>query len=131
MTCTLSQSQVYEGKWAIEVDAHAEAEGEPGDTGGTVGINPSSSDPVDLTFAAIITVWVYDTQGSNDIQLRLCDENGCSDGIWSDSQATQNEWSKITWNLSDITAVDRSRITHIELYEWHDGVYYFDAVEWE
>lgn len=131
VTCALSQSQVHEGERAIEVNAHAEAEGDPNDTGGTVGVNPSSSVPVDLTSATVFSVWVYDTQGNNDIELRLCDENGCSNDIWSDNQSSQNEWSKITWDLSDITAVDKSRITHIELYEWHDGIYYFDSIEWE
>ena len=66
---------------------------------------------------------MYDTQGNNDVELRLCDDNGCSHGVWSENQTSQSEWNKITWTLSGFTGADIGRGRNIELYEWHDGTY--------
>jgi uncharacterized protein YgiM (DUF1202 family) len=131
-TCSFESIIVREGSRAVRVDAHAEAEGNPGDHGGTMGINPSSSDPIDLSSATTLSVWVYDAQGNNTVELRLRDYNDAlSNNVWSEMQAEQGSWAEITWFLSDFTNVDLSRIKNIELHEWWDGVYYFDAVSWQ
>jgi len=97
-----------------------------------MGINPSSSEPIDLSSATTLSVWVYDTQGNNTVELRLRDYNDAlSNNVWSEMQAEQNQWTEITWSLSDFAGVDLSQIKNIELYEWWDGVYYFDAVSWQ
>ncbi|MFX1476373.1 MAG: SH3 domain-containing protein [Promethearchaeota archaeon] len=131
-TCSFESAVVHEGSRAVRVDAHAAAQGNPGDQGGTMGINPSSSEPIDLSSATTLSVWVCDTQGNNTVELRLRDYNDAlSNNVWSEMQAEQNQWTEITWPLSDFAGVDLSRIKNIELYEWWDGVYYFDAVSWE
>ncbi|KPK41743.1 MAG: hypothetical protein AMJ78_04655 [Omnitrophica WOR_2 bacterium SM23_29] len=111
-----------------------------GDGGGTVGILAASpSGYLDLSTATSLSVWVYDTQGSNTIQLRLRDADGDGgngeDGnyLWSDATSVQNQWTKITFDLNrypDAANLDLDRISKIELYEWYEGVYYFDDVEY-
>jgi uncharacterized protein YraI len=131
-TCSFESAVVREGSRAVRVDAHAAAKGNPGDQGGTMGINPSSSEPIDLSSATTLSVWVYDTQGNNIVELRLRDYNDAlSNNVWSEMQAEQGNWTEITWSLSDFAGVDLNQIKNIELYEWWDGVYYFDAVSWQ
>jgi PKD repeat protein len=106
--------------------------------GGTMRVNAASpTGYFDLRDATSFSVWVYDTQDSNTIQLRLKDSNG--DGgsgsdnysMWSSMSAVKNTWTKITWDLNDYPTVpnlDWDRIASIELYEWNPGTYYFDNV---
>ena len=130
-TCSFESTIVREGSRAVRVHAYAEVDGK-GSHGGTVSIYPSSSDPIDLSSATTLSIWMYDTQGNNTVELRLRDYNDAlSNNVWSEMQAEQNNWTEITWSLSDFTGVDLSQIKNIELYEWWDGVYYFDAVSWE
>src|SRR3989338_9114060 len=108
--------------------------------GGTVGIlAANSSTYLDLSTATSLSVWVYDTQGNNTLQLRLKDNNG--DGgsgsdanfLWSDAASVQNQWTKITFDLNrypDAANLDLDRISKIELYEYNQGVYYFDDLEY-
>jgi hypothetical protein len=131
MDCSFSEDIVYEGQRAMSCRAFAHEKGSPNDTGGTVGIKPSSNEPIDLSLATTFYVWVYDTQGSNTVELKLCDDNGCPSNIWSEQKAFQNQWTRITWPVSVFTGIDRSRIRYIEIYEWNDGTYYFDTIGWE
>ncbi|MEM2878177.1 MAG: PKD domain-containing protein [Candidatus Hadarchaeales archaeon] len=98
--------------------------------GATIGINAASSTRyIDLSNATEISVWVYDTQGNNTIELKLKDLTGnIGAGVWSDRSATWNEWTKITWDISNYQGVVMSRIASIELYEWNEGTYYFDTI---
>jgi len=130
-TCVFEYTIAHEKSRSVRCHAHAEADGDPGDHGGTVGIYPSSSEPVDLSSGTTISVWVYDTQDNNTVELRLCDDNGCSNAVWSEEQSFQHKWTRITWPLSAFTGVDKSQIRHIRIYEWNDGIYYFDAVTWQ
>jgi hypothetical protein len=130
-TCSFESTIVHEGGRSVCVDAHARTEGSPTDTGGTMGINPSSSDPVDLSSATTIYVWVYDTQGSNTVELKLRDiEESVSNPVWSTMQSVQNNWTQIEWAVSGFTGVNIRRIKNLEIYEWNDGIYYFDDVGW-
>jgi len=129
MACEFREDIVYEGQRSICCDAHAERAG-TGGNGGTVGIYPSS-DPIDLSSFTDIFIWLYDMQGYNNVELRLCDDNGCPNNIWSKQQASKNTWTRITWPLSDFTDVNTSTIRSIEIYEWNDGIYCFDAVSWQ
>lgn len=131
MDCSFSQDTVYEGQRAMCCRAFADESGSPNDTGGAVGIKPSSSEPIDLSSASTIHVWVYDTQGNNTVELKLCDDNGCSNSIWSEQEASQNAWTGINWPLSALTDIDKSRIRYVEIYEWNDGIYCFEAVSWQ
>ncbi len=129
-TCSFSESPVYEGRRAVRCDAHVEATGNPSDHGGTMGINPASSNPINLSAATTISVWVYDTQGNNTVELKLRDKSeAVSNKVWSTMQ-TKGQWAEITWPLAEFTGVDKSQIKNLELYMWNDGVYYFDAVTW-
>jgi hypothetical protein len=121
-----NQQRPYEGKYALQCTAQARPHG------GTVGINLASAGPIDLSSAKTISVWVYDTQGNNNLELKLRDaDNSAPQGIFSARKAVQNTWTKITWRLSDFTDVDKTRIENIELYEWNNGVYYFDLVNYQ
>ncbi len=96
--------------------------------GGTVRVFPASATPLDLTGADEFYVFVYDTQGNNYVEITLVDADGTSETVWSLAVATQNTWTKISWNLSVFTVVDQSRISSIEIYEFNEGTYYFDEI---
>jgi hypothetical protein len=131
MDCSFSQGVKYEGQRSMRCCAFADGKGGPNDTGGTAGIKPSSSQPVDLSSATTFYVWVYDTQGSNTVELKLCDDNGCPTKVWSAMKSIPNQWTPISWPMAAFTNVNRARIGRIEIYEWNDGVYYFDAIGWQ
>jgi hypothetical protein len=99
--------------------------------GGTVGINlvNYTSAGINISARQNLYVFVYDTVGNNSVELRLTDVNGGTMALWSSGTASQNEWSLITWNLSDFAStVDLSKIKNIQLYEYDSGTYYFDDV---
>lgn len=111
-----------------------------GTGGGTVGISAAdSSGYLDLSTAKSLSVWVYDTQGNNSLQLRLRDANGNGGSggdanfIWSDAVSVQNQWTRITFDLNrypDVANLDLARISKFELYEYNQGTYYFDDLEY-
>jgi glucosylceramidase len=128
MTCLLDSTVAHEGR-SLKCHAHA---GDIDSHGGTVDIYPSSSNPVDLSSGKTFSIWVYDTQGHNDAELKLCDDDGChGETAWSDNKAMQNNWTELTWQLSKFTKADKSKIRYIEIYEWNDGIYYFDDITWK
>ena len=143
---TMAPNPVHEGQRAIQMKAEAYERGKcdnRGACGGTIGIKPASSIPVDLSSAQTLSVWVYDTvsdikngkQVGNTIQLKLRDSSdkvssADRDG-WSINAPEYNTWTEITWNLSKFAGIDKSQITGIELYEWKDGIYYFDDIGWK
>lgn len=132
MTCSFETApvRVHEGSRSLCCHAHA---GDTGSHGGTVAIYPSSSEPMDLSAGETFSIWVYDTQDNNDAELKLCDENGChpDNAVWSDNKASHNQWTKLTWQLSRFTKVDKSKIQYIQIYEWNDGLYCFDDITWQ
>lgn len=130
MDCSFSENVVYEGRRVMCCRAFADEKGSPTDTGGTAAIKPASSEPIDLSSATTFYVRVYDTQGYNTVELKLCDDVGCPTPVWSEMQSSQNQWAEITWPISAFTNVDTSRIKYIEIYEWNDGTYCFDAIGW-
>ena len=109
--------------------------------GGTVGIRlMKENGSADLTKAKKITVWVYDTQGTNTIELRLRDADGNggngADGktLWSETKAVKDQWTRIEWDLSQYpsgSGLDLSRVSAVELFEFHPGIYYLDDLEFE
>ncbi|MEM2878814.1 MAG: PKD domain-containing protein [Candidatus Hadarchaeales archaeon] len=106
--------------------------------GGTIRIMAASpSGYFNLENVSAISVWIYDTQGNNTVQLRLKDIDG--DGgrgpdenyIWSTMTSRENQWAKITWDMSyypDVEGLDMDKISSIELYMYWNGTYYFDDV---
>jgi hypothetical protein len=122
---------VHGGKQAVRITV-------PED-GGTVGVRFSKGrDVIDLTKAKSVSVWVFDTQGNNSVELRLKDAEG--DGgsgpdqkaLWSVGQAEQGKWTRLTWDLTGYPAVEGlhlDRIAVIELYEQNPGSYVFDDLE--
>ena len=110
-----------------------------------MGIYLAPDDSVDLSSAANMSVWVYDTHGNNTLELRLIDRNGCaSNSIWSGMQAVHNTWTQMSWSLLRFTHLDpdpqfsaegcntfdNRRVRSIELYEWNDGTYCFAGIAW-
>jgi len=114
---------------------------ETAQNGGTAGVRVmGEKGTVDLSKAKKITLWVYDTQGENTIELRIKDANGNGgtgpDGktLWSSNKAKKNEWTRIEWDLSAYQAapgLDLTQVSMLELYEFNPGVYYIDDVEYE
>jgi hypothetical protein len=105
----------------------AGAEGDANLHGGTVSILPAAGGPVDLSLADTLSLWIYDEQGGNAIELRLRDAGGnISASYWSDRGAKHDKWTKLTWDLAWFEGIDKRRIQGLDLYEWSDGVYHFD-----
>nr|VFJ69024.1 MAG: hypothetical protein BECKDK2373C_GA0170839_12033 [Candidatus Kentron sp. DK] len=98
-------------------------------TGGTVRISPSSA-VLDLSNKTLISLWIYDTQGYNTVELKLCNDDTCSKGVWSSDQSSKDGWQKITWLLSRFQDIDKREITGIEVYEWNPGTYYIDDIQY-
>jgi hypothetical protein len=133
--CNFEGKIVNSGR-SIRVDV--EKHSDPGDVGGVVRIFPSSNNPIDLSAAKSISLWVYDTQGNNTVELRLCNgdlcpknQNQCPDGCWSDRKSTKGKWVKLSWPIQIFSNINISSISGIELHEWNDGVYYFDDINWQ
>ena len=134
--CSLSQEP---GGQVLKVIASAQADGDLGDSGGTVRINAASGNPIDISSAKTFFVWVLDTEGNNDVELRLCNDNGCYppdeenvEGIWSEgSKSVKDKWTEITWDLSRFSEFDKTNIRYIQIFEEHDGTYYLDNIGWE
>jgi len=135
MPCSFSTppDKIHEGNRALRCQAQGTQRGTSQDQhGGTVRVFRASPTSFDLSRATAISVWVYDTQGDNNLELKLRDShNNISNGRYSVPLAAMNAWSEVTWNLSDFSGVDMSKIDAIELYEYNDGVYYFDSVSYK
>ncbi len=109
--------------------------------GGTVRINVADKKGyIDLSKAKEISMWVYDTHNSNTVEMRLKDIDGDggsgNDGntLWSKRGARKNKWVQIKWDLDsypDVEDLDLNQISSIEIYEFHEGIYYFDDIEIE
>ena len=123
--------KVHSGRQALRLSAP--------DKGGTVSVYFSNNrQSIDLTNVKSFSIWVYDTQGDNTVQIRLKDVNGNGGAgtddmfLWSANAAQKDKWTKVKWMLSDYPAVeglDLKQIRCIELYELQAGTYYFDDLE--
>lgn len=125
--CDLASDNAHAGQSSIRVTVNKHPQ--PDQSGGTVRIFPSSP-TLDLSQAKDISLWVFDTQGNNTIELKLCNGQNCPNRAWSAKESNHNSWTQITWPMSNFPNVDKHAITAIEVYEWKDGVYYFDDVDW-
>lgn len=132
-TVDFDSKKVHGGSRSIKMDTL--------ENGGTVGIKPlGNAGQTDLSKAKKVSIWVYDTQGDNTVELRLKDANGNGgsglDGrsLWSSEKTKQNAWTKIEWNLKDypqVDGLDKTKINSIEIYELQPGTYYYDDLEME
>lgn len=142
--CEFEPRTVHTGERAlrIEIPKHQNKN----EMGGTVRIFEASRKPISVPSGAVFSIWVYDTQGNNPVELKLCSGDKCSNGVWSAMQSTKNNWSEIRWpiiqstndkwskldkSVSNFTHVDISTITAIEIYEVNDGIYYIDDITWQ
>ncbi len=133
--CTgdFEMTQVHNGAQSLKL--------ETAQNGGTAGIRVMSTKGIaDLSKAKKITLWVYDTQGENTIELRIKDAGGNGgtgpDGktLWSANKSKKNVWTKIEWDLQSYPAaqgLDLTQVSMLEVYEFNAGVYYIDDVEYE
>jgi hypothetical protein len=104
--------------------------------GGTIAIHfPTQT--VDISKAKKVTLWIYDEQGDNNVELRLRDAHGNggsgTDGkaMWSEAKSKQNAWTKIEWDLGKYPAadgLDKTQLRSLEIYEYLPGAYYIDDV---
>lgn len=126
-TSSFETDNVHRGERAVKMVVPPEINQT---NGGTIGINAASPvGYIDMSGATVVSVWVYDTQGNNTLELKLKDLLGnIGPGLWSTETSVQNTWTKITWDISEYSGVDMSRISSIELFEWNEGTYYFDDV---
>ena len=132
-TVDFDASKVHSGSRSLKMETL--------ENGGTVGIKPvGNQGQTDLSKAEKITLWVYDTQGDNTVELRLKDANDVGGAgmdhlaLWSAGKSRLNAWTKIEWDLKNypqVDGLDKSKISSIEIYELQGGTYYFDDLEME
>lgn len=112
--------------------------GTTGDPGHTVGAYLYDR-PVDLTRYDQICLWVYDTVGSNTMELRLVNTDVISQAAWTEDysddvdniRTQQNQWVRICFNLAIFNQVDLSAVNRVQMTMWHNGEYYFDDISAE
>jgi hypothetical protein len=132
-TADFDNKKVHAGSRSIKMETL--------ENGGTVGIKlVGNAGQVDLSKAKKITLWVFDTQGDNTVELRFRDANGNGgsglDGkaLWSTEKTKHNAWTKMVWDLRNypqVDGLDKTKINAIEIYELQPGVYYYDDLEVE
>ncbi len=127
--CEFEPKLSHTGKQALLVKVLRHQSGN--EKGGTVRIFASSRSPINVLNGRIISAWIYDTNGNNTVELKLCNGDKCPDRVWSAMRSTKNQWSEITWPISSFTNIDKSGITAIEMYEYNDGIYYVDDITWQ
>jgi hypothetical protein len=89
--------------------------------------------PVDIASYHKLCVWVYDGQGSNTVELRLFDDSGSSQAVWSDksdacepTHTISGTWVQMCFNLAAFSEVDLSALNKAQITMYHEGIYYFD-----
>jgi beta-galactosidase len=91
--------------------------------------------PANVNPCGKICIWVYDTVGTNTVELRLLDTAGTSQPVWSDAEnacdnpKTQlNSWVRMCFNLAIFDRVNLSALNKIQVTMFWDGAYYFDDI---
>lgn len=89
--------------------------------------------PVNVSSRSKLCLWVYDTVGSNTLELGLLDADGLSQAIWSDWEnacdnpnTQQNSWVRMCFNLELFDQVDLTSLNKIQITMYRNGTYYFD-----
>lgn len=102
-----------------------------GHSGWNVEVSTTTSSAVDISDYDYLDFYLKDTQGNNNIAVKLIDSDGNGNEIWTDTRAIQGEWTEFKIDLSkyDFSTVDKSNISKIAFYEWNKGVYYIDDIQ--
>lgn len=89
--------------------------------------------PVDIASYHKLCVLVYDGQGSNTVELRLFDNSGSSQAVWSDksdacepTHTISGTWVQMCFNLTAFNEVGLSALNKAQITMYHEGIYYFD-----
>jgi len=127
-SCQLNQKIVHGGKQSIKITIKKHQNTK--ENGGTIRIFSLSKNPIDLSFAKSISIWINDKVGNNTIELSLCNGDICLEKSWSTAKSIKNKWTEITWPTSNFQKTDMKNVTAMEIYEYHDGIYYIDDVTW-
>ncbi len=95
----------------------------------------AKNETVDITNQNYITFWVKD-EGANSVEVTLYDEDGHeSSKVWTSETSVAGEWTKLSIPLSMFdfatNGVDKSKISKIAFYEWNEGIYYLDDIQFE
>ncbi|MCD4812736.1 hypothetical protein K8S19_03465 [bacterium] len=105
----------------------------PGAAGGAVAVNPQSVGNIDLSNADKVYAWIYDTTGSNTVNLLIWDNNEGSamvqstdDGVYTTT--TPNQWTLISWPLSSAAFLTLSEIMYVEVIVRTQGTVYIDDI---
>jgi beta-galactosidase len=125
-TAARSATQAHAGSYSVEY-IHGGAGGANANVvitpeSGAASINLTANGETKLVF------WVYDTQGSNTVNVKIIDSLANQANVWTTASSTQNSWTEFTMNLSDFTGVNMAQVASIEFIEWNPGTYYIDDV---
>lgn len=84
---------------------------------------------VNVSDLKYLIFYIKDTQGSNTMQISLIDADGKESSYdWRSPSTSKNKWAQYYVKLSDISGIDKTKVTGIRLGQWNAGTYYIDDV---
>lgn len=125
-TVTLEGNTKYYGVRGIKMVTTTS--GDPGSNLRTARILPYYGSKMDLSGTSYLSVFVYDTQGSNTLKFFIKDASNNEWSGYSTNSTVMNQWTRIDLPLSNVSGVSLANITNIGLGMWNAGTYYFDQI---
>lgn len=110
------------------------ASGDPGTSRQCIRITRPDGSSMDLTRSDRIGFTVYDAGGSNTLKITLVDQNNTVFSAWSDvgnsrnTKTSRGSWALVTYPVSSVTGIDKTRVKEIRVGFYWAGTYYLDHV---
>ena len=124
-TYQITNEQAHQGKKSLKY-TKATSEGTSKDKGN---LKIDFMHPVNVSDLKYLIFYIKDTQGSNTMQISLIDEDGNESGYdWRNPSTVKNQWSQYYVKLSDISGIDKTKVSAIRLGQWNAGDYYIDDI---
>lgn len=122
-SCQLVSDEKHNGKQSLKYVK--EVSNGTSKTDGNVKID--FNHPVNVTDLKYFIFHIKDTQGSNTMQLSLIDADGNESSYdWRSPSTSKNNWSQYYIKLSDISGIDKTKVTGVRMGQWNAGTYYID-----
>lgn len=84
---------------------------------------------VNVSDLKYLIFYIKDTQGSNTMQISLIDENGKESSYdWRSPSTSKNKWTQYYVKLSDISGIDKTKVSGMRIGQWNAGTYYVDDI---
>ncbi|MBI2838238.1 MAG: hypothetical protein HYX75_07995 [Acidobacteria bacterium] len=122
----------YDGYYCVKLVTNWA--GSPGTNSRCVIVRRPDGSSTDIRRSDRIGFTVYDVGGSNTVRITLVDQNNAVFSTWSDSansrntRTVQGRWTLVTYPVSAVTGIDKTRVKEIRIGFYWAGTYYIDHV---